>query len=305
MDDFFQDFDFANFWDESEYAQKEYPNTPLNPEIISNVEQKIGYKLPLSYLAFMRFRNGGIPKKNSFAINNNPEHVAQVEDFFGIGDQAWTSLCGTLGHTYMIEECLYPPIGVYIGTSYGGHVLVVLDYSEMTNGEPCVVIIDTECDDRRTFLAPNFETFVRGLRDEEGIDELFHTVEFSPQFSQLLALEKTIRLETVFRNWLPKMEFADLNLFYGIIFHLLALKYRIYSKNDFVKYCLELRIFVTSRAEHHFLQTRFLADWFEQKTASGAICKGFLGIGGFKLSVAYKKDLFQVLGKLTQKNEPF
>jgi hypothetical protein len=37
-------------------------------------------------------------------------------------------------------------------------------------GEPCVVHVDQENDYEITYLAPNFEAFIRGLVDEDTYD---------------------------------------------------------------------------------------------------------------------------------------
>ncbi len=59
----FSNFDLLNFWDESEYATREYVSEPVSDALIHSVEAELGYKLPASYIALMRHQNGGIPKK--------------------------------------------------------------------------------------------------------------------------------------------------------------------------------------------------------------------------------------------------
>jgi hypothetical protein len=72
----------------------------------------------------------------------------------------------------MIEEVGYPPIGVGIAdTPAGGHELIMLDYRTCgKRGEPQVVYVDQEDDYSITVVAPDFETFVRGLTDESEYD---------------------------------------------------------------------------------------------------------------------------------------
>lgn len=47
-------FDFSNFWEDSEYALKEYVSEPPTDEMIDSVERELGYKLPASYIWLMK-----------------------------------------------------------------------------------------------------------------------------------------------------------------------------------------------------------------------------------------------------------
>ena len=62
MDDPFADFDFEGFWDPSADAWREYTGAPLTDEAVAEVQRELGYRLPDSYVRFMRFQNGGIPR---------------------------------------------------------------------------------------------------------------------------------------------------------------------------------------------------------------------------------------------------
>lgn len=59
---FFEGFDFSDFWEPTEKPPKQ-----LTDKMISKAEKDIGYTLPPSFLAFLRIRNGGTPKKNCSA----------------------------------------------------------------------------------------------------------------------------------------------------------------------------------------------------------------------------------------------
>jgi SMI1/KNR4 family protein SUKH-1 len=75
-----------------------------------------------------------------------------------------------LGSAFWVAEWGYPDIGVYIADCpSAGHDMIALDYRRP--GEPAVVHIDQEWDYQITVLAPDFETFVRGLADELDYDE--------------------------------------------------------------------------------------------------------------------------------------
>jgi hypothetical protein len=59
---FFSDFDFAQFWEQSDYATKEYVGGAITNHLVHQMESRLGYTLPKSYVEFMKFQNGGIPK---------------------------------------------------------------------------------------------------------------------------------------------------------------------------------------------------------------------------------------------------
>ncbi len=56
MSQYFTDFDVEQFWEPSEYAEKEYVGARLTDEVVAAVERDLGYKLPASYVELMKFR---------------------------------------------------------------------------------------------------------------------------------------------------------------------------------------------------------------------------------------------------------
>lgn len=168
----FQDFDFSEFWDDGKYALEHYVSEPPTEELIQSIEAELGYKLPASYVALMKMHNGGIPNLNCFPTTESTslaeDHI-EIRGILGIGRIKRYSLCGDLGSLFMIEEWEYPNTGVYIcNCPSGGHDMVMLDYEKCgKDGEPEVVHVDQENDYEKTFLAPNFEAFIRGLVSEE------------------------------------------------------------------------------------------------------------------------------------------
>lgn len=169
----FQDFDFSDFWDDCDYARKEYVEPPPTDIDVAYVERQLGYKLPASYIELCRNQNGGMPVRTSFRTTEPtswaPDHVA-ITGIMGIGRTKSWSLCGSLGSRFMIDEWGYPPIGIYFADCpSAGHDMVCLDYSACgPNGEPPVVHVDQESNYHITYLAPDFESFIRGLESDEA-----------------------------------------------------------------------------------------------------------------------------------------
>ncbi|MBL0744421.1 SMI1/KNR4 family protein [Chryseolinea lacunae] len=164
----FHDFDLTAFWKDSDYARKRYISEPLTDDLIAGIEQELGYKLPASYIELMHSQNGGIPVHNGFRTTEvttwGGKHI-EIAGILGLGRTKAYSVCGHSGSKFMIDDWGYPALGVYICTSpSAGHDMVLLDYSQCgKDGEPQVVHVDQESDYKVTFVAKDFETFVRGL----------------------------------------------------------------------------------------------------------------------------------------------
>jgi len=167
------DFDAQHFWEDSAYATENHTEPVPGHELIARVEADLGYRLPAFYVALMRVRNGGIPVNTCFptteATSWADDHIA-ITSISGIGYEKLYSLCGGLGSQFMIDQWEYPAIGVVVADCpSAGHDLVMLDYRACgPQGEPAVVHIDQEDDYKITWLASDFETFVRGLMPEPG-----------------------------------------------------------------------------------------------------------------------------------------
>ncbi len=165
----FDNFDLADFWDNSsEWAREGYVGEKLTDDLILSIESELGYRLPASYIELMRNQNGGITHRDCFPTERRTtwahNHVA-ITGILGIGRDKTYSLSGSLGSTFMIEEWGYPEIGICIcNCPSAGHDMIMLDYSKCgPTGEPEVVHVDQEADYKVTFLAKNFEEFIRGL----------------------------------------------------------------------------------------------------------------------------------------------
>ena len=169
---YFSKFDFKDFWDDSKYSKDNYIEEYPSDELISEIEQELGYKLPQSYIALMKQHNGGIPFKTCYPMTGNTgweeDHTA-ITGIMGIGKTKPYSLCGSMGSKFMMEEWGYPDIGIMIcDTPTAGHTMIMLDYRKCGNtGEPQVVIVDQENNYSIDVVAKDFETFIMGLKSED------------------------------------------------------------------------------------------------------------------------------------------
>lgn len=158
----FANFDWTNFWNDSDYAKKAYIGKAPTNEEISEIEKELGYKLPQSYIELIKKHNGGIPVPRVFLTD---DYEINITGIFGIDRTKRHSLCGELGSAFMISEWGYPNIGITVAdTISGGHDMIFLDYRECgKDGEPKVVVVDQESDYHIGVLADTFEDFIKGL----------------------------------------------------------------------------------------------------------------------------------------------
>jgi len=167
----FAGFDLRGFWKDSKYARKEYVDAPVTAAKLARVERALKVKLPAAYVALAEAQNGGIPVKTNHRTTErtswSEDHVA-ISGICSIGDAKTYGLCGQLGSQFMIDEWGYPSIGVYFANCpSAGHDMIGLDYRACgPEGEPTVVHVDQERDYKITFVAPTFESFIRGLEPD-------------------------------------------------------------------------------------------------------------------------------------------
>jgi hypothetical protein len=146
VEQFFPGLDLDIFWNDNEYAVEAYVDAPASEALITSIQAEPGYRLPAAYVALVRWHNGGMPYN--------------------------TSLAGEAGSRFWMDEWGYPAIGIYLADCpSAGHDMVAFDHRDCgPEGEPRVVHVDQEYDDRITVLAPDFVTFVRALRPDVDYD---------------------------------------------------------------------------------------------------------------------------------------
>lgn len=304
----FEYFDFTDFWDDSDYSKKNYIEDYPSDELIVSIEAELGYKLPASYIELMKTHNGGQVFKSCHPMEERTswatDHIA-IEGILGIGRKIPNSIGGEFGSKFMCNEWGYPNTGVYIcDCPSAGHDMVMLDYSKCgKNGEPEVVHIDQENNYKKTLVAKDFETFVRGLvsnevydNSEEELKEILETLKtgkFSDILQEYFKKETNIDFDRVLRNLFTELTkekgyFAlhedELSyLSYDIQFYLMTLNKHIKSKTEFLKdYPFLVAMGNNEISTGGYAD--FFGDWFDTRLKKGNIKKGL-----FRNSYAFSK----------------
>lgn len=158
----FENFDWNSFWEESDYALKEYVGKKPTDKEIEDIENELGYKLPGSYIELIKRCNGGIPAATLFCKGEYPVYITGI---YGIDKTKPYSLCGEMGSKFWINEWGYPDIGVTVAdTISGGHHMIFLDYRECKkDNKPKVALVDQEDDYNIHVICDSFEEFIKGL----------------------------------------------------------------------------------------------------------------------------------------------
>ncbi len=127
---------------------------------LSAVEEKLGVKLPETYVSLMKIHNGGELAYNTLKISG--EEV-EVDEIAGI------SLDEGIGNSnYLVEEWeLDKGFVVFAGD---GNYWLVFDYRKYTGNDPAVFYIE-EDGGKPKKIAKNFEGFVKKLQVPEEIDD--------------------------------------------------------------------------------------------------------------------------------------
>ena len=311
-----KDFDLSDFWENSPYAREEYVSEKPTPALIASIEEELGYKLPAFYIEMMMYQNGGMPNNTCFPTKAPTSwadnHIA-ITGIFGIGRKKPYSLCGPYGSQFMIDEWGYPEIGVCVcDCPSGGHDMIMLDYRKNgKNGEPEVVHVDQESDYQITFLARDFETFVRGLvhgdvydtseEDLKATLETLHTGSFSDTLQGFFLTSESIDFEQALRNLLTELSkqkgyFAlhadELSyLVYDIQFYLYARNKKVRSTSQYLEDYPKMIAFSNGDISTHGYASGFVEDWIHERIRKKQIIKNFFG--SLKMSKSFELGLLE------------
>ncbi|WP_223648962.1 SMI1/KNR4 family protein [Hymenobacter psoromatis] len=313
----FDDFDLTHFWSNSAYALEKYVEERFSRELLISIEQELGYKLPAAYIELMETQNGGIPANTCFPTGEPTswakDHIA-ITGISGIGYTKPYSLRGKLGSQFMLDEWGYPPIGVCVcDCPSAGHDMVMLDYSACgPQGEPTVVHVDQEDDYISTFLAPDFESFIRGLVNEEQYDTSAEDLQkdlariehgsLSPLLTELIARQPTLDFETIIRKICHQLAtekgFFALHadevslLLYDVQFLLYSQTHPVTSEADYLAAYPNIIALAKSEFSTGGYAPGFVKDWLASRRAAGKI---IIPAGSLAFSEAYERALRQQL----------
>lgn len=310
----FADFELETFWEDTALSLREYVDKPPTDEMITTIENRTGYRLPYSYIYFMRQHNGGVPCNTCFptktATSWAPDHIA-ITGFYSIGEYKPYSLLGSFGSEFMIQEHGFPETGICICTCpSAGQDVIMLDYSKSGDKyEPTVVHIDRKRDYKKTLLAKNFETFVRGLISDEYFDTAndnlkstlltLRTGNFSSTLLRFMKHEKHISFDKHLRNILlqltsSKGEFAlhadDLSkLVYDIQFYLYTQNKRLFDTDEYLKEYPKMLAQSDNEISTNGYVRNFVEEWLTSSVSENKIISQPSGYISF--SKEYEEEL--------------
>lgn len=310
----FDGFNFTDFWQDSDYAREQYVGEPLSNELILSVETELGVRLPASYQELMNIQNGGIPGNHCFPTKVPTswaeDHVA-ISGILGIGRDKTYSLCGELGSKFMQDEWGYPDIGICIcNCPSAGHDMIMLDYRKCgSKGEPELVHVDQEADFKITFLAKNFESFIRGLvnrsvydTSEDDLKNSLKNIEkgsFSTLLARLVSSSGEPRLGKLVRNicrtlTVEKGYFAlhadELSvLVYDVLFYLYTMSNDITNEDDYLKAYPDMIALGDGEFSTGGYAPDFIQDWITNRISQGKVVTNSSG------SLVFSNDFLQEL----------
>lgn len=140
--------------------------------MIRTAETTLGVELPTEYIELLRVQNGGYTKGFGYPCEGTswaPDHVP-LDDLAGIVlDLTHNTAMNLMESPDLSQEWGLPPDQLLL--TGDGHWWITLDYRG--GGEPCITWIDTEAREgiEEVFLAPNFRTFLEGLRPADSFDD--------------------------------------------------------------------------------------------------------------------------------------
>lgn len=160
---YFEGIDLSKLFRDNEPDSHKFGE--INEELIRRAENTMGYRIPDSYRELLEYQNGGVVNfglENSwlyciYGIAPDPNKWNALEEMFDNWKNEWE----------------YPDIGIPFGeTGSAGHDMYYMDYRVTdVNGEPRIVRIDNEMDNRIYFVADNLVEFVKMIINDTEIHE--------------------------------------------------------------------------------------------------------------------------------------
>jgi hypothetical protein len=219
---------------------------------------------------------------------------------FNTGHNKDNSLSGDYGSRFWIEEWGYPDVGIYFADCpSAGHDMILLDYRKCgKNGEPEVAHVDQEHDYKITFLAKDFESFVKGLVHEDTYDtsvldyqadlEMIEQAQFSPLLQQLCnSHTQHTDIEEIIRK-ISKAVLEEKNYFalhadplsyllYDIQFMLYSETHSLISMKEYLETYPSMMTFEGEFSTGGYSPS-FVQDWAKEKTKNQQVVQSKRGL---------------------------
>ncbi|MDR1872698.1 MAG: immunity 51 family protein [Deltaproteobacteria bacterium] len=207
---YFENFDWDSFWDSRLLVSlAEFDGDPLTEEMIVETENELAFKLPEGYKAFLRRKNGGVPRYRTFHLPPPPERedsARQLVGLLGLDSRRKYSLLGSRGSRFMYAKYGFPQIGLIIGHCLAPETeAIYLDYSDRgANGEPHVSYCNLATQEL-VWLAGDFESFIINLSQAEPQGQLSLDWEIEPYEDFVDLVENAGKCVIFFhpRRWTP------------------------------------------------------------------------------------------------------
>lgn len=159
----YNNIDFNKLFDnKSDYAKK-YNCGKLDENTVNEVENGFGYKLPKSYIEFLKIQNGGYLSecfgeswlRAIYGIAKDEKSIYGIENLFNDEGVEWN----------------YPNTLIPFGETQSGHDWYAMDYSDISkNEEPKIVRVENEDNFEKYFVSNNFKEFINMVYNGQDID---------------------------------------------------------------------------------------------------------------------------------------
>ncbi len=164
--EYFKNINIKELFDTESTYGREYTFPPFSDEVLVETEKVIGYKIPASYLNLLRVQNGGVISCEKFEnswLSVIYGIAPTIDAFNGLGEM----------YDNWRNEWEYPDIGIPFGeTESAGHDMYYMDFRVVDeNGEPRIVRVDNENDNRVYFVAKNLEEFLTAVYNNQELTE--------------------------------------------------------------------------------------------------------------------------------------
>lgn len=189
-----------------------YESEVLTENVLKDVEEKFGIKLPETYIELMKAKNGGMIsfQNNTYYFEYmNPhdgEHCRSSLNIFQLRGITLDKI--GIGCTFeMIEEWEYPEDIVIL--LHEGHYCVCLDYRNYNGDNPPVSYIDLEVE-LDVIVADNFEELINNLTvDIDDDDEEYENDEEHIAYEEEVKIFNRNEFEGLFECDQDEIEIVD------------------------------------------------------------------------------------------------